>query len=227
VVAFPAGYVAGSADAGAAVVVIHDWFGLLPHVRALCDALARESFLAVAPDLYDGRTTTATAEAEALLSALDEPAALEQVRSAVATAARGEPSRAVGVVAFSAGAYFAFAALGDVVRAAVTYYGTGALDEADRIRCPVLGHFADRDEWPESEHARGYVGEYFDRIRAAGVEATYHVYRGTEHSFANADVDAYSPFAAETAWQRTLAFLRESLSDTCAGRSDDSAIDER
>src|SRR5438105_9841156 len=63
----PAGRTAG----GPGVLVLHDWYGLLPHVRSACDELAAAGLVALAPDLYDGRTTTDPEQAKALMGDLD------------------------------------------------------------------------------------------------------------------------------------------------------------
>src|SRR5437773_5548204 len=58
-----------SGPARAGVLVLHDWYGLLPHVRSACDELAAVGLVALAPDLYDGRSTTDPQQAEAIQQA--------------------------------------------------------------------------------------------------------------------------------------------------------------
>jgi carboxymethylenebutenolidase len=212
-------YVAEPAvEPSAAVIVVHDWFGLLDHVRRACDSLAGAGFLAVAPDLYDGRATTDPAKAERLLGELDEPAAIQVVRSLVPTLRTHHGGRRVGAVGFSVGGYIVLSVADTGLDAAVTYYGYPK--DVARIRCPVLGHFAEHDEWPVTAHPGGHVDEYFLELRARGVEARYHVYPGTEHSFANEDVEAFAPAAAAQAWERTVAFLADLA---CSEASQDSS----
>ena len=191
----------------AAVVVVHDWFGLLDHVRRSCDSLAGSGLLAVAPDLYDGKATTDSAQAERLLGELDEPAAAQLLRSLVPTLQTRDGVLRVGAVGFSVGGHLALSVADAGLAAVVAYYGTGEPKDAARVRCPVLGHFAEEDEWPATTHPGGYVDEYFSELRARGVDASYHLYGGTEHSFANEDVDAFAPAAAARAWRRTMIFL--------------------
>jgi carboxymethylenebutenolidase len=206
------GYLALPDTPGPAVLVLHDWYGLLPHVRRACDELAAEGFVALAPDLYRGRSALTPAEAERLRDALESATALRVVRAArewVATHPQVAPRR-VGMVGFSLGAWFALRAATegrfDVV---VTYYA--ALEGADLapIPCPVLGHYAERDEFdgpPEEVPAR-----FFAFLAGGGTPAEHHVYAGTEHSFANADVPLYAEEAAKTAWTRTVGFLKAHL----------------
>src|SRR4029453_14601889 len=72
----------GTAPAG--VLVAHDWYGLLPHVRTACDELAKAGLVALAPAFYDGRPPTAPEQAEALMQAME--AAKAQARLDAATA---------------------------------------------------------------------------------------------------------------------------------------------
>jgi carboxymethylenebutenolidase len=71
--------------AAAGVLVAHDWYGLLPHVRAACDELAAAGLVALAPDLYGRRTTTDPEQAEALMKGLDQAAARARLDEAVGT----------------------------------------------------------------------------------------------------------------------------------------------
>src|SRR5258706_4571298 len=67
------GYLATpGAAAGPGVVVLHEWWGLTEPIRQACDRLAEAGFVALAPDLYRGKTTAKVEEADALGSALDQ-----------------------------------------------------------------------------------------------------------------------------------------------------------
>ena len=52
------------------VIVIQEWWGLVPHIRTVCDRLAEEGFVALAPDLYRGAATTEPDEAHKLMMGL-------------------------------------------------------------------------------------------------------------------------------------------------------------
>jgi carboxymethylenebutenolidase len=100
-------YLAGpSGPERAGVLVIHDWYGLPPHVRAACDQLAAAGLLALAPDLYDGRTATDPAQAEALMEGLDQAAARARLDEAVATVRARAGGGPVGVLGWSMGGSF-------------------------------------------------------------------------------------------------------------------------
>jgi len=204
------GYLSTPESAGPAVIVVHDYFGALPHIRERCDALALAGFMALAPDLYDGRSTTDPAQAQALLAQLD----LVRARNLLTIAARQllahpkvRPER-VGAVGFSAGGWLALqTATSGVLDAVVAYYAALGPGEQARIPCPVMLHFAEVDEWEPPDLPTRFMAE----LRARGTPVAERTWPGTEHSFANGDVPAWSPGPAVDAWADTVAFLGRHL----------------
>ena len=208
-------YLAGpSGPERAGVLVVHDWYGLLPHVRAACDELAAAGLVALAPDLYDGRTATDPAQAEALMEGLDQAAARARLDEAVATVRARAGGGPVVVLGWSMGGSFALAqAATGTVDAAAIYYAALGEDDAARTHCPVLLHLAEVDEFDPPELFTAFV----DALRAAGTEVQVQVWPGTEHSFANGDVALHAPDAAAEAWAITVRFLRDRLAGAASG----------
>ncbi len=196
---------------GPGVLVLHAWWGLNETIRAIADRLGSEGFVAVAPDLYGGRVVNTIQAAESAADALDGDAARAVVSAAV-THVRGddaEVGRGIGVVGFSLGASFALrlAATDPGVDAVVLYYGTGGEFDWSSSRAAFLGHFAERDPFEEP----AYVSALRDALAAAGREVRFETYPGTSHWFAEPDRPEYDERSAGTAWERTVAFLRENL----------------
>ena len=200
---------------GACVLVLHAWWGLTSVFTDVCDRLATEGFVALAPDLYaNGATTDSVAEAEELVAAHDRaPGEAKAVVLAAADHLRGLPavtSAQIGVIGFSLGAYWALhpsQVRPDDVSSVVTVYGTDD-GEYSTARAAYLGHFAENDEFEPLESVRALES----RIRDAGREATFHVYPGTGHWFVEPSrPDVYNAAAAELVWERTLAFLKARL----------------
>jgi carboxymethylenebutenolidase len=200
---------------GAGVLVLHAWWGLTSVFTDVCDRLAAEGFVAMAPSLYaDGATTASIAEAETLVAKHDrEPAVAEAIVLAAAEQLRGLPAVIgvrVGVIGFSLGAYWALhlsQVRPDDVGAVVAVYGTNDGDFGT-ARAAYLGHFAEQDDFEPLEAVRALE----TRIRAAGREVTFHVYPGTGHWFVEPNrPDVYDAAAAELVWERTLAFLNAQL----------------
>ena len=204
-------YVAAPAGGGPGVLVLHAWWGLSDGIRRFCDSLAEQGFVALAPDLCAGRTARTVEEAQALAAELDDEAATRRAAEGL-DRLRAHPAAhwPVGVVGFSMGVWFALdlAAKHADVGAVVLYYGTASgIDHAEQ-RAPVLGHFAQNDEWESAEE----VSSLEDDLRHAGRPVRFEVYPRVGHWFAEADrPEAYDAAAASLALRRTAAFLRSQL----------------
>ncbi len=197
---------------GPGVLVLHAWWGLNDTIKAFCSRVARSGFSAFAPDLYHGKIAETIPEAEALVKSLNENEQL--ARSEISDAAlylaiRSGPPDNVAVVGLSLGAYYALehsTSDPDHIRSVVVYYGTGGGMDFAKSKASYLGHFAENDPF----EPRAGVDELEQTIQKAGRPVTFHHYAGTGHWFAEPDrTDAYDKAAAELAWDRTLAFLKE------------------
>ena len=208
----PDGYLAAPPDGrGNPVLVLHPWWGLNATIRAFCDRLAAEGFVVFAPDLCHGQVVATIPEAEAAVNALSSNYQQAQVEVAEAATFLNERAgdRGLAVIGFSMGVYYGLAlasAMPDHVSKVVIFYGTGDADFS-AARAAYLGHFAGDDDF----EPRAYVDGMEEAMRNAGRSVTFHHYPGIGHWFFESDrADAYNEAAAALAWQRTLAFLKES-----------------
>lgn len=207
------GYLARPAGgAGPGVLVLHAWWGLTETFTQVCDRLAAEGFIALAPDLYQGRTASTIPEAEALMQANDHTQMAAAARAGLAAlqAQLGLTGPGVGTVGFSMGGQWSgllsqwYPA---AVRAMVLFYGA-APDEFGEARAAVQGHFAQPDEWEDE----GYVRAMGAAMQAVGRDVTLHFYPGVGHWFFEANKPAaYNAAAADLAWTRAVAFLKAQL----------------
>lgn len=206
------GYLATPSDGatGPGVVVLHAWWGLNDTFRDVCDRLAAEGYVALAPDLYgDGAAATTVDDAQVRVKALDGVRAEQTVLGAIEriTGAPESTPFGVAVLGFSMGANFALwasAKRADDVAATILVYGTGAAGDG---RSAVQGHFGPEDEWEPKEEVDAMV----DALRAAGRSVEIYEYPGAKHWFTEPDRPEYDPQAAELAWERILHFLRGHL----------------
>ncbi|HKY13329.1 MAG TPA: dienelactone hydrolase family protein [Microthrixaceae bacterium] len=197
---------------GPGVLVLHSWWGLTPAVKELCNRLADEGFVALAPDLLEGRRPETAAEAEVELAGVDPNVTAALLLSSVVAlrSQTGDPERPIAIIGYSMGGSWALwlaARQPESVDAVVVYYGSQDIDFAD-LRARVLGHFAE-DDLLVTEDQRD---EMLAHLLLLGREVDFHRYPGTSHWFAEPDHPegaAYDPDAAALAFERTLAFLRQ------------------
>lgn len=200
-------YVADAAVPRAAVVVVHDWYGHLPHLREQCDALAAAGMTALAPDLYDGHLTGDEGEAARLFQDLDLARAHRRLLLCVAHL-RERGAERVGLLGFSTGGYLALRLAGSAqVQAVVAYYAALVGPERAPIGCPVQLHFAEYDHWESADIPDGFV----EWLAECGTPTEVYRYPGARHGFANRTVGVYRPGSAELAWARTTRFLGSHL----------------
>jgi len=212
------GYLATPASgAGPGVIVIQEWWGLVPHIKSVVDRFAAEGFVALAPDLFHGAqaSTAEPDEAGKLMMALNLANAAKDLSGAVDFVAARASGGGIGVVGFCMGGGLTLMLASqrpDRVKAAVPFYGAipwdGVQPDLSAIRAAVQGHYAGEDDWASPEVARQLEKD----LRAAGTEAEIFIYPGAQHAFFNDDrPEVYNPAAARQAWERTVAFLRSKL----------------
>jgi carboxymethylenebutenolidase len=202
------GYMAHSDRVGPSVILLHEFFGLQQSFMSYADALNREGFTVLAPDLYDGAVADSVDSARNMAQALDVDRTLDRIVAAAQDLTDNWHPR-LGVVGFSLGADFAVALALDLpVDATVLYYGLGDIDP-QHWRSPLLGHFGENDEWVSRSDAEAAV----EGLRQRGVDTEMNLYPSVGHWFANSDVPAaFDPESARLAFERTVDFLGHHLS---------------
>ncbi len=200
---------------GPGVLVLHAWWGLNDFFGSVCDRLAQEGFVALAPDMFEGEVMRTVAEAEQHLDRYDEAkipppivlSAVDELSKNPAVSGRG-----LGVMGFSMGAYWTLwlaQKKPELVRAAAIFYGTnGGGGEFKPSTAAFLGHFAERDPYETAEAIQALEAN----LKGSGRPTEFYTYPGTGHWFMETDrPDAYNAQAARLAWDRTIAFLHEQL----------------
>ena len=225
------------AEVRGVVIVIHEVWGLVDHIRNVADRLAGEGYIALAPDILSSAGITpqlgaelerlafgderTRADAQPMLRQKLAPSrapdyamwAVDALRDVVDSAAEmpGIDGRiAVTGFCFGGGYRFALAAADSRVKAAIAFYGYPPASTAvAAIECPVLAFYGDRD----SQLMASLPG-LTATMAAAAVDFTPRVYRGAGHAFFNdTNVVTYDAQAASDAWTRMLRFLAHTLED--------------
>ena len=206
------GYFAGK---GPAVVVIQEWWGLVPHIEDVVERFAKEGFAAIAPDLYQGKTTTSPDDAGKMLMELDAERAGKEIAGAGAWLLQRPEctSSKYGVVGFCMGGALAqYAATVDAehVGAAVSFYGgfKKVNTQWERLAAPLLLIYGENDQGVPPEQGR----ELEKKLKEMGKDVQLVVYPGADHAFFNdTRPQVHNPTAAADAWRRTLELFRRSL----------------
>lgn len=211
------GYWARPADAESnprpGIVVIQEWWGLNEHIKDVTRRIAREGFVALAPDLYHGKVVSEPDEARKLVMELDTENAVREIQQAMAHLI-DQPFVAgseVGIVGFCMGGGLVLqtARVAENLGAGVAFYGSPlSPDQAEEVQAPILGLFGADDQGIPVDRVRAMEQGFND----AGVENEIYVYDGAGHAFFNDTRESYHSEAAQDAWQKTLAWFRQHLS---------------
>jgi carboxymethylenebutenolidase len=199
---------------GPGVIVLQEWWGLVPHIKAVADRFSAAGFTALAPDLYGGQTAGGPDDAGRLMMALEIGETEKVLRGAV-QALLAQPacgSSKVGVVGFCMGGQLALLAgtLNPKVGAVVDFYGIHPKVTPDyaKLQAPVLGIFAEKDTFVNADAVRRLEED----LKAVGKRITLRTFKGVDHAFFNdTRSEVYDEGSAREAWDITIAFFREHL----------------
>jgi len=214
------GYLSVAASgAGPGVLVLQEWWGLVPQIKGVCDRLAAEGFTALAPDLYHGEFAEHTEmdKAGELMTGLPPERAAKDMGGAVdyLLAQDACSSATVGAVGFCMGGLLTLmvaAQQGDRIGAAAPFYGAplgeGGPDWS-ALSAKVEGHFAETDDFFPPDAVKVLESE----LQGMGKDVTFHVYAGTGHGFTNEEdpLGNYDAAVTATAWERAVTHLRSNL----------------
>jgi carboxymethylenebutenolidase len=214
------GYLATPAQTPApGVLVLQEWWGLVPQITRTADRLAEAGFVALAPDLYHGDIAEHTEmdKAAELMTALPMDRAARDMGAAVdfLLAHDAVSGDAIGVIGFCMGGMLTLvvaAQQGDRIAAAVPWYGAPLGDSApdwSNLSAPVLGHFGEDDTFFPVDAVRGLEAE----LKGMGKDVTCEVYPGLGHAFGNEEdpLGNHDAAATERCWSASIDFLRDKL----------------
>lgn len=199
-----------------AVILVHEWNGLVDRVRQMADAMATEGYVALAVDLYRGRTGSSRDENMALVREVrsDQETMIANMNAALGyLKGRDDVTGRVATMGwcFGGGVALTFALDGENHEGTAIFYGQ-LVDDPDRlarIDHRVYGTFAELDDGIPPEAVRRFE----DALRQAGVPNDIHIYDGVNHGFwlrVDGDPEARREPALD-AWTRLKAYLEDAL----------------
>jgi carboxymethylenebutenolidase len=200
-----------------AVIMIHEWWGLNEHIKNQADILAKEGYVVLAVDLYQGEVATTSDRSRELSSSVrNNPAsAIDNLQSAVNYVKSLEMVDDTKIASLGwcfGGDWSLQLALNssqNPLAATIIYYGRPVTDTTSlsSITWPVLGIFGDQDQAIPVES----VKQFASALNASGITNEIYLYEGVGHAFANPSGDNYAPKETADAWQKTIGFLRTYL----------------
>ncbi len=212
------GYLAvPESGSGPGVLVIQEWWGLVPHITDVCDRFAAEGFVALAPDLFHGAKTTEPDEAGKLMMTLNLEQAGRDMGGAIdrLLSLDAVTSDKVAVIGFCMGGGLAML-LGtqrpDQIAAIAPFYGVIPWEAAEpdwsQLQAVVRGHFAAEDGFFPPDK----VKELEATLVGLGKDVEFEVHPGVDHAFFNdTRPEVHHPETAQQAWADTLVFFREQV----------------
>jgi carboxymethylenebutenolidase len=195
------------------VLVVHEIFGLTDWVRGICDQLAENGVIAVAPDLLSGQTYSDVDGARKAISALTK----EQIKSDLDAAAdyalkipAGNGALAVCGFCWGGGVTFSYANENPKLKAAYSFYGP-APDEPSKVAnipCPVYGFYAENDA-----RVGATIPKAEELMKAAGKKYEPVIYKGAGHGFMREgempNANEANKKARDDAWTRWKTLLKQ------------------
>jgi carboxymethylenebutenolidase len=199
---------------GQGILILQEWWGLVPHIRKVADRFTTAGYVALAPDLYHGKSTTSPDEAERMFMALNLEQTAQNLQKAAEYLLNHEAVMGdkLGVVGFCMGGQLALfaATVSDKIGAVVDFYGIHPNVKPDfaNLDAPVLGLFGENDSFVPPNAVKALE----QSIQQSGGAIETHTYPNADHAFFNdTRPEVYNPDAALDAWNRTLRFLQHHL----------------
>lgn len=197
-------------DTAAAVILIHEWWGINDHIRDIAGRYASEGFLCVAPDLFRGKIATNTDEASILMNDLAIEDGLETIREAMAEAKLAYKVQKFGINGFCMGGTFALRAACEIeeLAAAAPFYGDiPPEDVLKNLQTPTLFIAGKLDKWINADK----VNAVKDAAKKYDLPVEAVVYDADHAFFNNTRPEVYDAEAAADAWKRVLDLFRKNL----------------
>jgi carboxymethylenebutenolidase len=194
-----------------AIVVIQEIFGVNHYIRSVCDRLAGEGYVAIAPAIFDrvepnftsGYSPDEIAVARKFVANPDWPAMLRDTQAAIDAVKGTGP---VGIIGFCLGGSIAYAAATKLsgLKAAVGYYGGAIVRFADdKPKVPTQLHFGEKDA--------GIPVSDVETIKAKQPDVEIFIYPGAQHGFHCDERASFDKASADIAWPRSMAFFAKHL----------------
>ena len=206
------------------IIVLMEAFGVNSHIKDVTERVAREGYVAIAPDLYHRESERLVSykdmgKAVEIMKRLQDPKVMDDVGAAIAhLKSQGYVKQgAIGVTGFCMGGrltYLTAAHHNKDIKAAVPFYGGGIpagkpspLDRTGEITCPITLFFGGKDPLIPQEH----VDKINQTLKDQKKNFSLKLYPEATHGFFCNERESYHPESAKDAWEKTKSFFAQHL----------------
>jgi len=210
------GYLArpNTENAKPTLILIHEWWGLNTNIKQIADTFAKNGYVALAVDLYNGQAANTPVLAQGLAKHVRDNMddAFQNLNSAI-TYLKDQAfvdSKRIGSIGwcFGGGWSYQMAKNNLGTKVSIIYYGQfNPKDDLKKMKAKIQGHFGGKDQHIKIDT----VKEFQANLKSLRGNHEIYIYPNSDHAFAN-DIGAnYNKKDADVAWKRTLAFLKRYL----------------
>ncbi|MBE9221447.1 dienelactone hydrolase family protein [Cyanobacterium stanieri LEGE 03274] len=205
----------GVEEALPGVILIHEWWGLNDNIKAMTDKMAAEGYVALAVDLYKGKSAENPDQAMELVqrAIASGPELENNLKQAYDYLKNQENTPKIASMGWCFGGLWSLNTallLPTQLDATVIYYGGNITTDPEKLatlEMPILGIFGELDQNPSVE----LVQEFEQVLKSLNKDVEIHIYENADHAFANSSGNRYNPEAAQDAWKKTTEFLTTHL----------------
>lgn len=193
------------------IIMIHEWWGLNEHIKEVANTMAKEGYVVLAVDLYNGNVAKTSEQAREYRTSIDQEDAILNMKSGIEYLRSVENIGKVASIGFCfGGEQSAQLSVSDAnLDATIIYYGSlpQELDEIQNVDAPVLGIFGELDTGITPNTVRTFEAGLTD----SGLENDITIYEGVGHAFANPGGSRFAEEETKDAWNKTILFLNKNL----------------
>ncbi|MEE9568819.1 MAG: dienelactone hydrolase family protein [Candidatus Binatia bacterium] len=206
------------------IIVLMEAFGVNSHIKDVTERVAREGYVAIAPDLYHRESERLVpyndlGKAVGIMNRLQDPKVMDDVGAAIAHLKSQSYLKqgAIGVTGFCMGGRFTYltaAHHNKDIKAAVAFYGGGIpagnpspLDRTGEITCPITLFFGGKDPLIPQEH----VDKINQTLKDQKKNFSLKLYPEATHGFFCNERESYHQESAKDAWEKTKSFFAQHL----------------
>src|SRR3989344_4288914 len=208
------GFLAKPTDRGdyPGVIMIHEWWGLNDNIKQMAETLAKEGYVVLAVDLYNGEVAADANRARELSAQVrnNPEKAIQEMKNAVAYLKEEQQVEKVASLGWCFGGGQALQlSLNEALDATIIYYGqlTDDPEQLKNIEGPVLGIFGEEDTSIPVQSVKDFEAA----LDELGIENRIYIYPGVGHAFANPSGASYAAEETLDAWDKTVLFLNDRL----------------